>query len=242
MFYGSHGLHGRVERPERLPHDPRGRALRHRALRVRHARHPARARAAPRHRRPHLALAALRDRGDHDRLHEAWWSRRGARPAWRPTARPGRRTPRAWPSRSRRTSRTRPGCRTSTCCTCRRRKALEAAMLMAGTFPHVDFRREVTIGHLLADVSTADGIGGKVNPPLRPREDVEALWAPRARRQRRLGRLATTRAARRRRSSATTPRRHLRGQVGLRRHRVPAARAGQRGPQARAAAIGRWPR
>jgi allantoinase len=55
-------------------------------------------------------------------------------------------------------------------------KAMEAAVLMARAFPHVDFRREVTIGHLLADVSTADGIGGKVNPPLRPREDVEALW------------------------------------------------------------------
>jgi allantoinase len=55
-------------------------------------------------------------------------------------------------------------------------KALEAAMLMAKTFPHVDFRREVTIGHLLADVDTASGIGGKVNPPLRPRADVEALW------------------------------------------------------------------
>jgi allantoinase len=55
-------------------------------------------------------------------------------------------------------------------------KALEAAMLMARTFPHVDFRREVTIGHLLADIDTADGIGGKVNPPLRPRDDVEALW------------------------------------------------------------------
>jgi allantoinase len=47
---------------------------------------------------------------------------------------------------------------------------------MAQTFPHVDFRREVTVGHLLADVETAAGIGGKVNPPLRPREDVEALW------------------------------------------------------------------
>ncbi|TWF93639.1 dihydroorotase [Saccharopolyspora dendranthemae] len=55
-------------------------------------------------------------------------------------------------------------------------KAMEAAMLMAKTFPHVDFRREVTIGHLLADVTTADGIGGKVNPPLRPRADVEKLW------------------------------------------------------------------
>ena len=56
------------------------------------------------------------------------------------------------------------------------RKALKAAMLMAKTFPHVDFRREVTIGHLLADVDTAQGLGGKVNPPIRPREDVEALW------------------------------------------------------------------
>jgi allantoinase len=56
------------------------------------------------------------------------------------------------------------------------RKALEAAMLMAKTFPHVNFRREVTIGHLLADIDTANGIGAKVNPPIRPREDVEALW------------------------------------------------------------------
>ena len=55
-------------------------------------------------------------------------------------------------------------------------KAMEAAMLMQATFPHVNFRREVTIGHLLADIHTASGIGGKVNPPLRPREDVEALW------------------------------------------------------------------
>lgn len=55
-------------------------------------------------------------------------------------------------------------------------KAVEAALLMRQTFPHIDFRREVTIGHLLADIHTASGIGGKVNPPLRPREDVEALW------------------------------------------------------------------
>jgi allantoinase len=55
-------------------------------------------------------------------------------------------------------------------------QAMEAAMLMARTFPGIDFRREVTIGHLLADLDSAAGIGGKVNPPLRPREDVEALW------------------------------------------------------------------
>ncbi|HUX04420.1 MAG TPA: dihydroorotase family protein [Acidimicrobiales bacterium] len=56
------------------------------------------------------------------------------------------------------------------------RKAIEAAMLMAQTFPHVNFRREVTVGHLLADITTANGVGAKVNPPIRPREDVEALW------------------------------------------------------------------
>ena len=46
----------------------------------------------------------------------------------------------------------------------------------SGAFPNVDFRREVTIGHLLADIDTANGAYGKVNPPIRPREDVEALW------------------------------------------------------------------
>ncbi len=55
-------------------------------------------------------------------------------------------------------------------------KALDAALRMARAFPHIDFRREVTIGHLVADIDTAHGLGGKVNPPLRPREDVEALW------------------------------------------------------------------
>ena len=55
-------------------------------------------------------------------------------------------------------------------------KAIDAAVKMSKAFPHVNFRREVTIGHLLADIKNSKGIGGKVNPPLRPREDVEALW------------------------------------------------------------------
>ncbi|MCM6771944.1 dihydroorotase family protein [Nocardia sp. CDC159] len=55
-------------------------------------------------------------------------------------------------------------------------KAVAAALTMAKAFGHIDFRREVTIGHLLADVDTAHGLGGKVNPPLRERADVEALW------------------------------------------------------------------
>jgi allantoinase len=56
------------------------------------------------------------------------------------------------------------------------RKALETALAMARTFPHVDFRREVTVGHLLLDVDAPAGAYAKVNPPIRPREDVEFLW------------------------------------------------------------------
>jgi allantoinase len=56
------------------------------------------------------------------------------------------------------------------------RKALEAATTMAGVFPHIDFRREVTVGHLLLDVDSAAGAYAKVNPPIRPRADVEFLW------------------------------------------------------------------
>ena len=56
------------------------------------------------------------------------------------------------------------------------RKAIDAAMQMAGVFPHIDFRREVTVGHLLLDVDSPAGPLAKVNPPIRPREDVEYLW------------------------------------------------------------------
>jgi allantoinase len=57
-------------------------------------------------------------------------------------------------------------------------KAMDAAMKMAATFPDIDFRREVTIGHLVTDYETSGrlGNGGKVNPPLRSRSDVDALW------------------------------------------------------------------
>jgi allantoinase len=56
------------------------------------------------------------------------------------------------------------------------RKAIEAALLMRQVFPHIDFRREVTVGHLLLDCDGPAGASAKVNPPIRPREDVEALW------------------------------------------------------------------
>ena len=56
------------------------------------------------------------------------------------------------------------------------RKAVQAALQMAQVFPHIDFRREVTIGHLVLDVNAKTGVLAKVNPPIRPRADVEFLW------------------------------------------------------------------
>jgi allantoinase len=56
------------------------------------------------------------------------------------------------------------------------RKAVEAALMMRDLFPHVNFRREVTIGHLVLDVDSPNGVKAKVNPPIRERADVEFLW------------------------------------------------------------------
>lgn len=56
------------------------------------------------------------------------------------------------------------------------RKAVQAALMMADVFPHIHFRREVTIGHLMLDITSPAAELAKVNPPIRPREDVEFLW------------------------------------------------------------------
>lgn len=56
------------------------------------------------------------------------------------------------------------------------RKAVEAALMMQTIFPHINFRREVTVGHLLLDVDTPTGKWAKVNPPIRSRAEVEYLW------------------------------------------------------------------
>jgi allantoinase len=47
---------------------------------------------------------------------------------------------------------------------------------MQQVFPHIAFRLEVTVGHLLLDTDCEPAVRAKVNPPIRPREDVEALW------------------------------------------------------------------
>jgi allantoinase len=56
------------------------------------------------------------------------------------------------------------------------RKAVEAALKMAEAFPQINFRREVTIAHLVIDYDVHTGVQAKVNPPIRSREDVEYLW------------------------------------------------------------------
>jgi len=56
------------------------------------------------------------------------------------------------------------------------RKAVQAALTMAEVFPHIDFKREVTIGHLMLDIDSPAAELAKVNPPIRPRADVELLW------------------------------------------------------------------
>jgi allantoinase len=56
------------------------------------------------------------------------------------------------------------------------RKAVQAALMMQEVFPHIDFKREVTIGHLMLDINSQAAELAKVNPPIRPREDVEFLW------------------------------------------------------------------
>ncbi|HET9823510.1 MAG TPA: amidohydrolase family protein [Burkholderiaceae bacterium] len=56
------------------------------------------------------------------------------------------------------------------------KKAVQAALMMSEVFPHIDFKREVTIGHLMLDIDSPAAELAKVNPPIRPRADVEFLW------------------------------------------------------------------
>ncbi len=56
-------------------------------------------------------------------------------------------------------------------------KAVDAALMMEQCFPHVNFKKEVTIGHLLLDVDSPAAGHAKVNPPIRDRENVEYLWS-----------------------------------------------------------------
>ena len=198
MFYGSHGLHGRSQDQSEFLMIPPGRALRPRPLRVRHAGHPAGPRGAARARRPDLAVAALRDGGDHDGLHQAGRGGRRARRASRHTAHRAHQHSEGLAITIASFLADETELPNINLLHLTSAKALKAAMLMQQTFPHVNFRREVTIGHLVADFDTASGIGGKVNPPLRAARGRRERCGSTFSRATSTGSSATTPAARRR--------------------------------------------
>jgi dihydropyrimidinase/allantoinase len=55
-------------------------------------------------------------------------------------------------------------------------EALDAAVEARARHPELDIRLETTLHHLALSYDALDGLGGKVNPPIRSRADVEALW------------------------------------------------------------------
>ncbi|BCX02922.1 MAG: dihydropyrimidinase [Candidatus Roseilinea sp.] len=57
------------------------------------------------------------------------------------------------------------------------REAMDAALRVRAGYPEVTFGLEATAGHLLFDDGAPCGVWGKVNPPLRSRDDVEYLWS-----------------------------------------------------------------
>jgi allantoinase len=44
-------------------------------------------------------------------------------------------------------------------------KAVDAAMMMQQVFPHINFRREVTLAHLMLDYDCSCGLHAKSEPP-----------------------------------------------------------------------------
>lgn len=54
--------------------------------------------------------------------------------------------------------------------------AAETAIEMLDRYPHLDANLETTLHHLALSHESLQGLGGKVNPPIRTKEDNEALW------------------------------------------------------------------
>ena len=104
---------------------------------------------------------------------------------------------------------------------------------MQQVFPHIAFRREVTVGHLLLDTDCECAVHAKVNPPIRPREDVEALWQ--AVLDRKIDWIVSDHAccSAEQKWSKDDPDQHLAGQIGIWRHRISALRRAERRQQAR---------
>ncbi|NOY55395.1 MAG: dihydroorotase family protein [Actinobacteria bacterium] len=56
------------------------------------------------------------------------------------------------------------------------REALETAVEARKAHPHMDIHLETTLHFLALSNDKVTGLGGKVNPPLRTADDIEALW------------------------------------------------------------------
>lgn len=56
-------------------------------------------------------------------------------------------------------------------------EALRGALEVRSLYPSLDVRCETTLHHLVLTHDMLDGTGGKVNPPIRTQDDVDALWA-----------------------------------------------------------------
>lgn len=54
--------------------------------------------------------------------------------------------------------------------------AVDTANAVSRVYPALDVRREATLHHLSLTTDIGYGVLGKVNPPIRGRQDVEALW------------------------------------------------------------------
>lgn len=55
-------------------------------------------------------------------------------------------------------------------------EALRTAADVAHRYPHLDANLETTVHHLALSYDRLEGLGGKVNPPIRTAADNEALW------------------------------------------------------------------
>src|SRR6185312_16862590 len=55
-------------------------------------------------------------------------------------------------------------------------EALRGALEARSLYPSLDVRCETTLHHLVLTHDMLEGTSGKVNPPIRTRDDVDALW------------------------------------------------------------------
>ena len=171
MFYGSHGLHGRsdsqrdflmIGADERYDFAHFEFVMRG----VQAARERFRSKAAQ------ISLSLHCETAEIMTAYTKIVEREGKLKGLAPTAPRGRRTPRAWRCSSPPIWRNETALPNINLLHLSSRKAVEAALQMAEVFPHIDFRREVTIGHLVLDYDSPAGVAGQgqsADPPARGR-------------------------------------------------------------------------